>query len=673
MEKIFKTAFLQAAILAAGLTFCSCVKENKEVNEGTDEPVTVEGEIRFECSIASSKAAFAGNDAGQVFWQAGDRVRVFCDQAREAREASYTVTPGNPAMNASLVAAGDALEWNDDGGEHSFYAVCPESAAVMARKNVLSIPLKTVQQCRVKSSDATGKNVVASPDPSNIILVANASGTPSKDGISLEFKPLMTMLEIKIPGPQPSGVSRVTGVSISTEVTTRSGASTDMLYYNLATSELVDLSKTSYGAARTVTRTFFVDLVDEFGNLTYVDVGSGSTLTLTAFLPPLSERNATSLKSRVTVRVHIASDTEVLHPLKTDIEGSEGWTTRIPASTLYSLTLPSANSGERSTGNNWITPLPDDVPVCCLSLPGTHDAATMNCLAMGKCQVYSVAEQLKRGVRVFDLRPTMDNDSSLGNIYHGVLDTGFSMSSVFTDFDNYLLANPDEFIIVLMRYESDRNSVAESSYKTAMRSFLAGSSIYQSRKAAFKPDLTVGELRGKILIISRNDLSPDPAIETAVTGWSSSNVAGDLREVRGTGGTAEIYVQDMYSQERDGNSSDADFLEKKKQVVCGMMDIAGQFSANPAAGRKWLVNYTSAYVGVQSLFGYKIPKDDSYARNAASTNTAAYDYLISREAAPAGIIMMDFAGASVHKVGETAFNVCGDLLVQKIIDNNYRQ
>lgn len=33
---------------------------------------------------------------------------------------------------------------------------------------------------------------------------------------------------------------------------------------------------------------------------------------------------------------------------------------------------------------------------------------------------------------------------------------------------------------------------------------------------------------------------------------------------------------------------------------------------------------------------------------------------------------MDFAGASVYNVGGTDFKVCGDLLVQKIIDNNYR-
>ncbi|MGN0189988.1 MAG: phosphatidylinositol-specific phospholipase C domain-containing protein [Candidatus Cryptobacteroides sp.] len=670
MGQVFRTVFLYVTFLSAGLACCGCSEEN--LTEKKEDPPTVEGEVRFDCSIASSKAVFDGEDAWQLLWQAGDRVRIFCDQAQDAVEASYSVTPGNSATEGSLTASGKALEWNSAGGYHRFYAVYPESAANMAEEGVLAVPVKLLQKCTVKSSDATEKDMTAAPDMSQVYMVASAVEAPSEDGVSLVFKPLMTTLEIKVQGPRDAGVSRVTGLSVSTSVTTRSTAPQDRFYYDLSASEVIDLSGV-YGPEKTSVQTIFLDLVDESGNLTYVDVGSGRTLTVTAFLPPVSQKAAASLKSRTTVRVHIASDTEVVQPLKTNNESSSEWTTRIPASSVYTVDLPPAVSGEESLGNNWLTPLPDDFPVCCLSLPGTHDAATLNCSAIGKCQVYTISEQLKRGVRVFDLRPTMDNDSSLGNIYHGILDTGVPMSSVFYDFNNYLSANPDEFIIVLMRYESDRNSVDVSCYNTAIRSFLNGNSAYQRRKAAFRPDLTVGDLRGKILIISRNDLTPDSSIETAYTGWSSSNVSGDVRTVRGTGGTADIYVQDMYSQERDGDSSDADFLAKKRTVVCEMMDIAGKFTSDPALRNTWLVNYTSAYVGTYSIFGYKIPNDNSYARNAESTNTAAYNYLVSREAAPTGIVMMDFAGASVYNVGGTDYNVCGDLLVQKIIDNNYRQ
>lgn len=671
MGQVFRKVGLQAAFLAVGLAIIGCVKENNDVAGGNEEPVPVEGAVKFECSIASSKAVFDGEDAGQLLWQAGDRVKIFCDRAQGVKEAAYSVTPGSPAVEGSLTASGDALEWNSDGGQHRFYAVYPESAAVMAKEGVLTVPVSLTQKCTVKSSDATVNDVTAAPDLSQVYLVATAETAPSEEGVSLVFKPLMTMLEIKIPGPQSGGAARVTGLSIATEITSKSAAAADKFYYDIAASGIVDLSRSSYGAPLTRVQTVFIDLVDESGNLTYVDVGSGRTLTVTAFLPPVSQK-AAAINSRTTVRVHIASDTEVVHPLKTHNEGGLDWTTRIPDSSLYPVALPSPVSGSRSLGNNWITPLPDDIPVSQLSLPGTHDAATMNCSAIGKCQVYTIAEQLKRGVRVFDLRPTMDNESTLGNIYHGILDTGISMSSVFSDFDNYLIANPGEFVIVLMRYESDRNSVDVSSYNAAIRSFLAGNSSYQSRKAAFRPDLKVGDLRGKILIISRNDLTPDSSIETAYTGWSSSNAAGDVRTLKGTGGATDIYVQDMYSQERDGDSSDADFLAKKQQVVCGMMDIAAGFSTNPVLRNSWLVNYTSAYVGTYSIFGYKIPNDDSYARNAASTNAAAYNYLISREASPTGIVMMDFAGASVYNVGGTDFSVCGDLLVQKVIDNNYR-
>lgn len=667
---------LEIAFILLALTFAcsgSCVKENSNPDGGKDDPVPVEGQVRFTCTIEPTKDASDGSDAGQLLWKDGDRVRIFCAQAADAKDASYSVTPDKSRINGTVSASGTALEWNGTNDVHSFFAVYPASGAVMAREGILQVPLTKLQKCTVSSSDATQKDLSASPDMSKVYMVATASKKSSDEEVSLLFKPLMTMLEVKIPGPQGGGTARVTGISINTELTSLSAAPPDKFYYDIAKSELADLSRMSYGAPRTRTNTIFVDLVDESGKLTHVDVGSGRTLTVTAFLPPLSASDAESVKSRISVRVHIASDAEILHPVKTHNRESTAWTTRIPASSRYVVELPSPASSTLSSRNNWLTPLPDDLPVSQLSLPGTHDAATMNCSAVGKCQVYSIADQLKRGVRVFDLRPAMKDNYNLNNIYHGILDTGVSMQSVFSDFNDYLSANPGEFVIVLMRYETDSKNVDINYYNAAMRSFLKGNSGYQSRKAAFRSDLKVGDLRGRILIISRNDLTPDSGIETAYTGWSSSNVSGDKRTVRGTGGTADIYIQDMYSQDCDEDASDEVFLADKKRLVCEMMELAGRFSTETALKSSWLVNYTSAYVGTRNIFGYKVPNDNSYARNAAATNAAAVDYIVSRKAAaPTGIIMMDFAGSSVYNVGGADYAVCGDMLLQRIIDNNYR-
>ena len=318
------------------------------------------------------------------------------------------------------------------------------------------------------------------------------------------------------------------------------------------------------------------------------------------------------------------------------------------------------------TATNWMTLLDDNTKVALLTIPGTHDAATSTCSAMGKCQTLTIPEQLECGVRAFDLRPTMDNNTTLGNIYHTILDTGVSMADAMTYFDNFLKAHPGEGIIVLMRYESERQifgSISEDYYKSAMKNFLWDNKIYQSRMAAFNKSMTMMDLRGRILIISRNDLSPVSTFETAYTQWSHSNSVGEPLYIYGTGGLGRIYVQDMYSTEQNGNSSEASFLAKKKELVCKLMDITVPFKEGDQ--NNWVINYCSGYAG--SVFN-----SDSYAKNAASTNPAALEHIRANTGKGfTGIVMMDYAGTDTYEVGGSSFNVSGKSLTEELILNNF--
>ena len=317
---------------------------------------------------------------------------------------------------------------------------------------------------------------------------------------------------------------------------------------------------------------------------------------------------------------------------------------------------------------NWMTLLDDNTKVALLTIPGTHDAATSTCSAMGKCQTLTIPQQLECGVRAFDLRPTMDNNNTLGNIYHTILDTGVSMADAMMYFDNFLKAHPGEGIIVIMRYESERQflspSITEDNYKTAMKNFLWDSRIYQSRMAAFNRSMTMKDLRGKILIISRNDLSPVSTFETAYTEWSHSNSVGEALQIYGTGGLGRIYVQDMYSAEKNGNSSEADFLAKKKELVCKLLDITVPFREYEQ--NNWVINYCSGYAGPSFA-------SDSYAKNAASTNPAALEHIREHTGKGfTGIVMMDYAGTDTYEVGGSTFSVSGKSLTEALIMNNFQ-
>ena len=319
------------------------------------------------------------------------------------------------------------------------------------------------------------------------------------------------------------------------------------------------------------------------------------------------------------------------------------------------------------TANSWMTAIDDDTKIALLTIPGTHDAATSSCAGPGKCQTLTIPEQLESGVRAFDLRPTMDDNSTLGNIYHSILDTGVSMGAAMECFDSFLSAHPGEGIIVIMRYESERQlfspSISEDNYKAAMKNFLWDNRIYQSRKAAFNKSMTMEDLRGRILIISRNDLSPVSSFETAYTQWSHSNSVGEALQIYGTGGLGRIYVQDMYSAEKNGNSSEADFLAKKKELVCKLLDITVPFREYEQ--NNWVINYCSGYAG--SSFA-----SDSYAKNAASTNPAALEHIKAHTGKGfTGIVMMDYAGTDTYEVGGSSFNVSGKSLTEELILNNF--
>ena len=316
---------------------------------------------------------------------------------------------------------------------------------------------------------------------------------------------------------------------------------------------------------------------------------------------------------------------------------------------------------------NWMTLLDDNTKVALLTIPGTHDAATSTCSAMGKCQTLTIPQQLECGVRAFDLRPTMDNNNTLGNIYHTILDTGVSMADAMMYFDNFLKAHPGEGIIVLMRYESERQifgSISEDYYKSAMKNFLWDNKIYQSRMAAFNKSMTMKDLRGRILIISRNDLSPVSTFETAYTQWSHSNSVGEALYIYGTGGLGRIYVQDMYSTAQNGNSSEADFLAKKKELVCKLMDITVPFREGDQ--NNWVINYCSGYAGSALA-------SDSYAKNAASTNPATLEHIRANTGKGfTGIVMMDYAGTDTYEVGGSTFSVSGKSLTEALIMNNFQ-
>ncbi len=395
----------------------------------------------------------------------------------------------------------------------------------------------------------------------------------------------------------------------------------------------------------------FVTVNDTEG---YVTLSNGNTLTLQASINVPSGYTAE-------VMVHTVG-TSLYTPVAAQAAPGE----------VVSVNL-SATSAKT---NGWMARLSDAMLVSQVSIPGTHNAATSKINGMGKCQSLTIAEQLNIGVRGFCLRPTLNRKltfkgykaTGLGNIYHGTVNTKVSTAQAFDAIDQYLEANPEEFVVIVMRNESgDRyltGSAMDSEFVSYMRTFLES----RSRVVNFHAHLTVGECRGKIVVLNRTGSTSDMAASYMT--WNHNQSGSTDRRIYSASGSAEAAVQDCYAPgEADGDCSDNDFASVKPACVEDFMDFAA--SASNQGRNVWVVNYASAYTGLSN-----------YAQNAENTNGHVFRYLAGKEGhittgsmkvnGPVGIVMMDFAGARTVKYMAKSYTVNGDLLTQSIIDNNFK-
>lgn len=319
---------------------------------------------------------------------------------------------------------------------------------------------------------------------------------------------------------------------------------------------------------------------------------------------------------------------------------------------------PETRALTKAGGNNWITALPDNAYASQLSIPGTHDAATGDgtTFSLGKTQSLTLQEQWDMGIRVFDLRPGYKKVRkglfkyvNELHIYHGIVETRTSFKEAVKVLSDNLAANPGEFAIILMRFENDSPLYNKRDiWNSLMSSFLTSSDFPAERRVDFRADLTVGELRGKILVLSRDAYASAPSTGAFVSGWSHSVDGTTNAVISGRNASATLQLQDYYSVENK---------EAKIASIKNYVDLAS--AAEPGV---WTINHTSGYTGT-------IGSDSSIKQNAENNNVALYDYLTdsSRSAGSTGIILLDHAG--VRSSG--SYDIYGDLLPQAIIDNNF--
>ena len=298
---------------------------------------------------------------------------------------------------------------------------------------------------------------------------------------------------------------------------------------------------------------------------------------------------------------------------------------------------------------NWMGPLDDNLFLNRLSIPGSHDAATSSCGTSGMTggahtQTYTIAQQLERGVRFFDLRPAWNGSDMV--IYHGLVSTGVKFNDALNTLCNFLKSHPKEFLFVVMRHEDDTEGSSEKAqWPAQMKACLSAKRQYI---IDYSPTLTVRDMRGKLLVMSRNTYDDGPIGGYLNGGGDNGTLNKTL--VSPSGAYMNMTIQDMYDVAGSGQ------LDQKVAAMKALLDR----SIGEKEYRLYM-NHTSGYSKKGSLFGFSYSTYEGVQECARTCNKAMIDYMKGKTG-PMGFILMDFAGDNSYQ---------GQDLIDLIINNNF--
>lgn len=288
--------------------------------------------------------------------------------------------------------------------------------------------------------------------------------------------------------------------------------------------------------------------------------------------------------------------------------------------------------------NNWMAALPGRAALRSLSIPGTHDSGTKGFSFSGECQRFSIKDQLSLGVRAFDLRPGVDGNTLY--IYHSELLRGSeTLGSIFDAYDSFLAAHPGEFLFVFLKVEAGDGS----KWAELMKQVL---DAHSGRLLELNPHLTVEQMRGKILVLSRDSWGDTTYGAVRANSWQD-NTTFDMTYRGHYGDELQCRIQDIY------NVTSSESLNRKKSEIERLL---GEAMAGTTG--KFYINHTSGYTNSS------IWSNNYVADCADKCNGVALNYLGSHSG-PTGIVMMDFAGTDSY----SSYNTRGQLLVDAIITN----
>ena len=153
-----------------------------------------------------------------------------------------------------------------------------------------------------------------------------------------------------------------------------------------------------------------------------------------------------------------------------------------------------------------LSQLDDGIYLSEINLAGTHDSCTafVSMENMARCQCLTVKEQLKLGIRLFDIRLNRKGNEfylvhSLADCYCDKEKTNkLTFSAVLSDFREFLKDNPREVLVISIK--QDRGIMSRSFFPAFYNKYIKGNEDEWYLK---NENPTLGQIRGKTVLMRR--------------------------------------------------------------------------------------------------------------------------------------------------------------------------
>ena len=507
-------ALVSTAILLAGCQENELVKPKETWHKGDN--VEFRARAGYENNGGSDTRTvytgetyeFDGKTYERVDWEEGDQIRIFCKEAQNPAEgvnySDYKIVRHENAAGKDYgylerVNANGSLQWGDPSKEHTFYAFYPSPAknSQLEMSGDKAKGVVPMEQTPLEITSTNDKDFVAKPNMNYAFMTAKAVMKPgSGNEVNLSFKSMVTALELELQGPDQQTME-LTDIRISSDTENLTGSFTCDLD-KVATDGYPDCTILSTTDDR---HTVNVSLVDKKTGNPFRLIG-GQTLKVTVFLLPLDDYQA--LKISLQTSKGIKS-----HDLK-DNSGSPMVIKSHLKNLVQNIQVPSNFSA-----NQWLSHMNDNVLLSQLSIPGSGNSYSYvysgSDVDNFKAQTLDIEGQWNLGVRAFEVTTGREADTGKSTFGDGGLIISNSLGTLSNTVAeavekvySMLTANPNEFAMMIISYQPSKGARDGNQFIKEFMDWYDNLNIHTSgHTALFRPGLSIGEVRGKIMFILR--------------------------------------------------------------------------------------------------------------------------------------------------------------------------